>query len=253
MRQLVWYIPSGLLAVLLSLMLKNRAYKVCPWFFAYVVFGMAADSAKFVARYHLHSYLATYWIAEAGYCLLGIAAMYEAFGAVLRGLADAWWSRLIFPAVLAAGIGLSLARAHASPPQFSGIAYYIVVAEIAVRLVQVFSLTLTLMPLVGFPGRRYAIGVASGFGVYSTVALLMTMKFSDIGKRFAFSYSVTLVATYSVAVLVWIWCFRRPQKDEASPYEEQAPSAPGSQREHSDRLRRLRLPSLARLADGLFR
>ena len=230
MGQLVWFIPSGLLAVLLGLMLRNRAYKVCPCFFAYVAFGVAADAARFVALRNAHSYIATYWITEAGYCLLGVAAMYEAFGAVLRSLAGAWWSRPIFPAVLVAGIGLSLARAHASPPQFSGIPYYIVVAEIAVRWVQVFSLTLTLtlMPLLGFPGHRYAIGVASGFGVYSTIALLMTMKFSDIGARFALSFSVTLVAAYSVAVLVWIWCFYGPQEDEAPSHEEQAPLALGS-------------------------
>ncbi len=55
MSQFLWYIPLFLLAVLLCLMLRNRAYKVCPWFFAYVVFAVAAD----ITRFLIHNYPAT--------------------------------------------------------------------------------------------------------------------------------------------------------------------------------------------------
>ena len=69
------------------LMLRNRAYKVCPWFFAYVTFGVAAGLARFVAHNHPRPYFATYWITEAGYDLLGILVMYELIRLVLRNLA----------------------------------------------------------------------------------------------------------------------------------------------------------------------
>src|SRR5271154_4493060 len=130
------YIPLALLAVLLLLMLRNRAYKVCPWFFAYVAFGVGADVARFVVDSHPHAYYVTYWITEAGYCLLGILVMYELLRLVLRNLARRWWARLILPVSLIVGVGLSLAHVHAVPPQFSGLRYYIFVGEIAVRLVQ---------------------------------------------------------------------------------------------------------------------
>src|SRR5713226_9441722 len=99
MRLLLWYIPLGLLVLLLCVLLRRRAYKVCPWFFTYVAFGVVADVARFMVRDHPRSYYATYWITEAGYDLLGILVMYEVLRLVLGSLARASWSRLIFPVI----------------------------------------------------------------------------------------------------------------------------------------------------------
>jgi hypothetical protein len=46
MSLLLQCIPLGLLAVLLGLMLRNRAQKAWPWFFAYVVFGVMNLGAR---------------------------------------------------------------------------------------------------------------------------------------------------------------------------------------------------------------
>ena len=210
------YIPSGLLAVLLFLMLRNRAYKVCPWFFAYVAFGVGADVARFVFDSHPRAYYATYWITEAGYCVLGILVMYELLRMVLRNLARRWWGRLIFPVALVAGIGLSLAHAHAVPSQFGGILYYLVAAEIAVRLVQalIFIGLVAVVLIMGLRWRRYPLGIAAGFGGYSFVALLMNMKFYDFGTRFRFLFNLASLVAYSLAVLIWIWFFRAPQEPD---------------------------------------
>jgi Na+-transporting methylmalonyl-CoA/oxaloacetate decarboxylase beta subunit len=208
------YIPSGLLVLLLLLMLRNRAYKVCPCFFAYVAFGVGADVARFTVDSYTQAYKAVYWVTEAGYCVLGILAMYEVFRAVLR--ARVWWTYLIFPAIVIVGVGLSLARACAVPPQVSGLFLYIVTGEIAVRFVQVL-IFLGLGALVSFFGlrwRQYPLGIAAGFGLYSTVALLSTIKFSDFGTRFRFLFNLSSLVAYSLAVLIWIWFFRAPQKEE---------------------------------------
>jgi len=197
-------------------MLRNRAYKICPWFFAYVVFGVAADTARIVAYSYSRPYFATYWITEAGYDVLGILVMYELVRIVLRNLARKWWGRLIFPATLVTGIGLSLARAHASPPQFSGLRYYIVVGEIAVRCVQslIFTGLVAIVPILHLRWRQYPLGIATGFGGYSLVALLMTTKFSDFGTRFKLLWGWTLIVAYSLAELTWIWFFSTPQKPD---------------------------------------
>jgi hypothetical protein len=208
------YIPSCLLVLLLFLMLRNRAYKVCPWFFAYVAFGVGADAARFAVDSQPHTYYVTYWITDAGYCVLGILAMYEVFRAVLS--ARLWWTYLIFPAFLITGIGLSLAHARAVPPQFSGIPLYIVTGEIAVRFVQVL-IFLGLGALALFFGlrwRQYPLGIAAGFGLYSTVFLLTTMRVSDFGTRFVFLWKMSSVVAYSLAVLIWIWFFRVPREEE---------------------------------------
>lgn len=216
MNLFLQYIPSCLLVLLLFLMLRNHAYKVCPWFFAYVVFAVAADVARFLIRNHPGPYFATYWITEAGYDVFGIMVMYELIRMVLRNLAGKWWGRLIFPTALLLGVILSVARAHAAPPQFSGLRYYIVVSEIAVRCVQalIFTGLVAIVPILRLRWRQYPVGIATGFGGYSLVALLMTTKFSDFGTRFKFLWGRTLIVAYSVAVLTWIWFFSAPQKPD---------------------------------------
>jgi hypothetical protein len=215
MNPLVWYIPSGLLVLLLFLMLRNRAYRVCPWFFAYVAFGVSADVTRFAAHNHPHPYYVTYWITEAGYCLLGILVMHEVFRAVLR--ARTWWTHLVFPAIVIAGVVLSLAHAHTASTQFGRWPSYILTGEIAVRFVQVliFLGVGALAVFFGLRWRQYPLGIAAGFGLYSTVALLSTIKFSDFGTRFTFLWRVSSIVAYSVAVSIWIWFFRVPQPEES--------------------------------------
>jgi len=214
MNFLLQCVPTGLLAVLLFLMLWNRAYKVCPLFFTYVVFGVAADSARIAVHGYARPFFATYWITEAGYCVLGILAMYEVFRAVFG--VRTWWTYLIFPVIVIAAVMLSFVHACAVPPQVSGLLLYIVTAEIIVRFVQVliFVWLGALAAFFGLRWRQYPLGIATGFGLYATVALLSTIRFSDFGTRFKFSWGVTSLVAYSVAVMIWIWFFRVPQEEE---------------------------------------
>lgn len=214
MNLLLWYIPLGLLALLLFLMLRNRAYKMYPWFLAYVAFTLASTIARFVVYGHSRVYYATYWITDAGCCLLGIVVMYEVFRAVISARLS--WTYFVFPAFLITGICLSLAHAHAVPPQVSGLLLYIVTAEIAVRYVQVliFVGLGSLAAFFGLRWRQYPLGIATGFGLYATVALLSTIKFSDFGTSFTFLWRVSSLVAYSLAVAIWIWFFRVPQEEE---------------------------------------
>jgi hypothetical protein len=243
------YIPLGLLALLLFFMFRNRASRVCPWFFSYVAFGVAAGVARFVVHSRPGAYYATYWITEAGYCLLGILAMYEVFRVIIRYLAPRWWIHLIFPGVVIAGTCLSLARAHAVPPRVSGLLYYIVVGEIAVRFVEVLAVLLTVVPLFGFRRHRYALGVAAGFGFYSAVELLSTIRFADLGTAFKFWWSAISIGAYSIGVLIWVWFFRVPQDEEPLPTLEPA-DASDAPRRYPGRLDRVRHQVL-RIRPGL--
>ncbi|MFZ0290535.1 MAG: hypothetical protein WAL65_15795, partial [Candidatus Sulfotelmatobacter sp.] len=123
----------------------------------------------------------------------------------------------------------------------TGVLLYIVNGEIAVRFVQVFVFAglVTLVPVLGFRWRQYSFGVATGFGLYATVALLTTTAFSDFGTRFKFLWGVTSLVAYSLAVLIWIWFFSVPQKAETPSSELSAPS-PGDLKQYKDALRRMR-------------
>jgi hypothetical protein len=244
-----FYFPLGLLSLLFFLMLRNRAYKVCPWFFVYVAVGMVSDVARFATRHHFQAYRPTYWITEAGYCLLGILAMYEVFRVIVRYLAPRWWIHLIFPSVVIAGTCLSLARAHVVPSPVSGFPRFIVIGEIAVRFVEVLAVLLTVVPLFGFRRHRYALGVAAGFGFYSAVELLNMIKFWDVGTGFRSLRDLISIAAYSLAVLIWIWFFRVRQEDEPLPTLERADES-DAPRKYPGRLDRVRHPAF-RIRAGL--
>ena len=238
---LLEFIPSCLLVALLGLLVRRCVYATLPCFFAYAAFAVGADLARFLVHSHPGAYYATYWITEAGYDLLGILVMYEVLRAVLGGLTRAWWARLIFPAVVVAGVGMSLARANVVPSRLSGIEFYIVLGEIAVRFAQVFVFAglVALVRLLGLRWRQYPFGVATGFGLYATVMLLTTIKFSDFGTGFKLLWGWTSVVAYSVAVLIWVWFFSVPQKAENQNPELSALS-PGDLSEYKDALRRMR-------------
>ncbi|MGA2413218.1 MAG: hypothetical protein ABSF59_02155 [Candidatus Sulfotelmatobacter sp.] len=241
MNSLIWYVPLGLLVVLLAVLARRRAYKSTPGFFLYAAFAVVAGLARFIVHEHPRPYYATYWLTEAGYDLLGMLVMYEVLRAVLGKLVRAWWGQLIFPAILIAGVGISLARAHDVPSRLGGVLFYIVMGETAVRFVQVivFAGLVTLVPVLGLRWRQYSFGVATGFGLYSTVELVITSKVSDFGTKFIFLWDVTSLVAYSVAVLIWIWFFSVPQKTQNPSSELSAPS-PGDLQQYKDALRRMR-------------
>lgn len=235
------YIPLALLSLLVWILVRVRAYRTVPYFFSYAAFAVGADVARFAVHNHPNPYYATYWITEAGYDLLGILVMYEVLRMVLGSLTRARWARLVFPVVLLAGIGMSMARANAIPSRLGGLEFYIAVGEIAVRFVQVlvFAGLVTLVPVVGLRWRQYPFGIATGFGLYATTMLLTTIKFSDFGTRFKLLWGWTSLVAYSVAVLIWIWFFSVPQEAKTRSSELSAPS-PGVLKQYKDALRRMR-------------
>ena len=249
MTDLVWYIPTALLLILLGLLIKRATYRSFPCFFIYVAFGVAADVARFFARNSPSIFSWTYWVTEAGYDFLGLLVMNELIRRVLRNLSRTWWGSLIFPTAAVAGVVLSISRAHAVPPQFGhGLAFYVIVGEIAVRAVQalVFTGLVAIALILRLRWRQYPFGIATGFGGYSFVALLMTTKYSDFGTRFTFLWSVASVVAYSIAVLIWIWFFSAPEEPE-TPNPDLPGSSPEALKRHQatleqylDWLRRMR-------------
>jgi hypothetical protein len=238
------YIPLVLLTILLFVLVRRRGYRQCPVFFVYVAFGVVADISRFISHLPgLHNprlYFDIYWSTEGIYDVLGVLVMYEVLRSVLGSLTRARWTRFAFPVVLILGIGLSLAHAHAVPPKFDGLRLYIVIGEIAVRFIQVlvFAGLATLVPVLGLRWRQYPFGIATGFGLYATVMLLTTTKFSDFGTKFTFLWGVTSIVAYSFAVMIWIWFFSVSQAAE-KPQSHLSVTSPGDLKDYKDALRRM--------------
>ena len=88
---LVWYIPTPLLLLMAIILARRQAHRTFPWFFAYCVFGVAADSIRFVTRGHPFLYSWTYWLTEGGYDVLGLhEALHGSTSLVSRSLSFGW-------------------------------------------------------------------------------------------------------------------------------------------------------------------
>jgi len=213
--KLLAYITTVPLSVLLVFLVKKRCWRSVPWFFSYVAFALCADLARFIFHNQRPAYFWIYWTTEAVYAVLGVGVMYEVARRVFGNLGRSWWPRLLFPAMIGVSAILTIGRGSAVP---SGLSYrtlaLIILGEIFIRFLEVimFATLVTLVPVLGLQWRQYAFGVATGFGVYSIVALLTTTRFSVLGLNYYFSWAWASIISYSCSVFIWLFFFSAAEK-----------------------------------------
>jgi hypothetical protein len=224
------FIPLPLLAFLSGILAWRRMFTRFPWFVIYVAFAVGADVAR-AALVHNHAapYFYVYWATEAVYGLLGICVMYEVFKAALGNVAKWKWPRLVFPVMIAVSGALTAGEVSVLPAgldKHHHILDAILLGEIAVRFLEVlmFSSLVALVALVGLEWRQYPFGIAAGFGLYATTALMGAIHFfrtvhvTIMGLEMNFSWSRILILSYSCSVFIWIVFFSAKEK----------PSPPGT-------------------------
>jgi len=205
-----------LLCVLLYLLVKRQGWRSAPWFFSYTAFAILAGLARFFSRNHRAMYFWTYWTTDAAYALLGICVMYEVSRSVFVNLGRSWWwPRLLFTGMIVVSAVLTGLRGSALPP---GLKYrameFILFGEVFVRFLEVimFATLMTLVVVLGLQWRQRPFGIAMGFGLYSTIDLLTTTRFSILGIAYYLSWKWALIVSYSCGVLIWLFFFSAPEK-----------------------------------------
>jgi len=211
------YIPLVLLTALLGVLVARRVARTFPWFMAYVSFAVCADLARFIVHDRTVAYFYVYWCTDGVYALLGIAVMYEVFRNLLGNLTRLGWHRWIFFLMIAVSIIITVGRKATLPFGLHNRTIALVIlVEIAVRYLQVlmFVMLMILVPLVGLRWKQYASGIALGFGVYSTIALITTTRLSVLGQVYFLSWGWISLVSYSCTVLIWIWFFSTAEKPD---------------------------------------
>lgn len=186
-----------------------------------------------------------YWTTDAIYAALGIAVMYEVFHTVFSGLTRITWFRFIYPVVVTITIILAIlftVNAPAAAHQHAFV-HWILAAEIGVRIIQVgiFVLLVTFVLLFGLRWRQPAFGISAGFGIYSTIALLAFTKYYEIGTKFLLPWNVLSVASYNLAVLIWLWYFIGPRVPDR-PRAGHPPLSARDLEQYKEVLRKVRRP-----------
>lgn len=202
------------------LLVRRRAYKIFPFFFAYTVFAVVVELCKFVLAQYFRStmtYFYFYWGAEVIYAVLGFLAIHEVFRRVFGNFTRLSWFKFLLPLVGLGMLAISVLipivhRAVETPPLLEGI-YSL---QIAVRCLQigVFFLIFFLARAFDLDYRQYAFGIAAGFGIASGGILLGTLVRTGLGLKSLMFFQYVPIVAYCMAITVWLVSFVRVEPED---------------------------------------
>jgi hypothetical protein len=214
-------IPLVFQTCLAILLVCRRLYRVFPFFLAYTVFAVAAESYKFMLvpnQMSTRKYFYVYWGAEAIYALLGFLAIHEVFRRVFESFNGLPWFKFLLPTVglFMLGIAVLIPLVHPAvqtPPLLETIFSL----QIAVRCLQlgIFFLIFLLAQVFNLDYRQYAFGIAVGFGIASIGILSATLLRTGSGLKFIMFYEYFPIVTYCIAVTVWLASFVRSEPSDS--------------------------------------
>jgi hypothetical protein len=214
---MLWITPIVIQSVIVMVMLRRRLSKVFPVFFAYTALVPARELFLLFIRDHRELYFRTYWLGEAIVVALSLAVIYEVIRHVIRPYA--FLRRLVLKSfwivgIAALGVGLTMFVSSSLSDHPESRFDIIILAERSVRFLQACLLIvlILLMSRLGVTWQYYAVGIATGFGVYSVSYL----AFLELRAHLHLISNSTLVflnsAAYNVAVATWAIYFVPPRQ-----------------------------------------
>ena len=216
MPDLVLALAVPVLQTCLAILLLRRGLHLrFRYFFVYTVCAVVTEWVRVsTLKGGGWTYYYVYWTTEALYSILAFFAIYEVFRSVFRNFDGVRGFRYLFPAVALTMIAVSIIRA--STLRGSELVPYlaiIIALKIGVGFLQVglFSLFILLVRLFRVQSRRYAFGIALGFGISAAGDLSFYLLRSEFGTKFNNVVIKAVPIVYIIAVAVWLLAFIKPQ------------------------------------------
>jgi uncharacterized membrane protein (DUF441 family) len=205
---------------LVVLLLRRRASRAFPFFFAYTVFAVGAEVCKFALALHQHNtlqYFYLYWGAEAVYAVLGFLAIHEVFRHVFENFDRLPWFKYLLPVVGVIMLGIALLIPIVHPAvDTEPLLESIYSLQISVRCLQlgIFFLIFLLARIFDLDYRQYAFGIAVGFGIAAAGILLGTLVRTGLGLKFIMFFQYFPSVAYCIAATVWLASFIRAEPED---------------------------------------
>jgi hypothetical protein len=204
-------------ACLVFLLVRRRLLGYFRFFFFYTAYAVATELVRFATLKKggwTWTYYYFYWTTNGLYAILACFAIYEVFHSVFRNFDGIRGFRYLFPSVALFMITVSIVRAL-TRHQSERIPYLavIIAIQIAVGFLQVglFFLFILLVRLFRVQSRRYAFGIALGFGISAAGNLSFYLLRSEFGTKLNHIVLNALPIVYIIAVMVWLLTFLKPQ------------------------------------------
>lgn len=214
-------LPAALQVWLIATFRQKRLEKDFPFFYTYSAIAVVGSFLRFVAQPSYRIYFVTYWVTAAAYAIFSLLATFELFPRVFRTFSRVkqFWI-VVWIVVL---LMIALAALHAvfkGTVQAGPVVATIAGLEIAVGYVQagVFLIMVAMSAFYWMPLRRYAFGIAFGFGLLAAGSLAATLLRSEFGTRFKLLVTYVPPVVYVIAVVIWLVTFSRPEPPD--PFEQ---------------------------------
>lgn len=208
------------------LLLRRGLHLHFRYFFAFTAYAVITEMVRIsTVKSGGWTYFLVYWITEALYAILAFLAIHEVFHSVFRNFYGVRGFRYLFPWVATFMIAVSILRASALPGSgFGRLIPIIIAVKIGVGFLQVglFSLFILLVRLFRVQSRRYAFGIALGFGISAAGDLSFYLLRSEFGTKFNHVVARAVPIVYIIAVAVWLLTFIKPQPPH--PWQDGGPA-----------------------------
>jgi len=215
----LWIAPIVIQSIIVIVMLHRKLVEIFPVFFTYSVLVPAREILLLFVRNPLDLYSRIYWFSEAIVVALSLGVIYEVIWHLIRPYS--FLRRFAFGffwivAAVALALGLIMFLSSSRSGQRDPLFEIIILVERSVRFLQACWLIVLvlLMSRLGLTWQYYAVGIATGFGVYSASDLALL----ELRAHLHLITDGTLVllnsTAYNVAVTIWALYFvaSRPRK-----------------------------------------
>src|SRR5882672_1589223 len=215
----LWITPIVIQSTIVLVMLHRKLVKVFPVFFFYSVLIPAREILLLLVRNHRALYFRTYWFTEAIVVVLSLGVIYEVVWHLIRPYSFLRRIALRFfwiVAAVALALGLILFLSSSWSGQWDSHFEIIILVERSVRFLQACWLIVLvlLMSRLGLTWQYYAVGIATGFGVFSASALVLLELRAHLQLITNETLALLNSTAYNVAVAIWALYFvpSRPRR-----------------------------------------
>src|SRR6266852_3398405 len=174
----LWIAPIVIQSIIVIVMLHRKLVEIFPVFFTYSVLVPAHEILLLLVRNHLALYYRIYLFGEVIVVALSLGVICEVIWHLIRPYS--FLRRFAFRffwivAAVAVALGLIMFLSSSRSGQRDPLFEIIILVERSVRFLQACWLIVLvlLMSRLGLTWQYYAVGIATGFGVYSASDLAL--------------------------------------------------------------------------------
>lgn len=207
--EIIYWLPTPILAVLVGLFLRRKLYQEFPAFFCYMVVAILGDIPRFLTyRFSFPAYAKTFWITQLLNTVLALAAIGELFlKSVFSQFHKIRIYRYLFSIATAA---ITLLATITFLGSIRNSVLLGVLQALDFTRVSLLCFFFVLVLFFGLEWSQYEFGLALGFAL-DAAAFLGSFALRQLGLFHGF-VTVLPVIAIDLACIVWLISFLHPKE-----------------------------------------